>query len=55
MSDFIEIVLGLVFDLVEAVLEIWLGQFSWPETTRGTVCLGALILVLAIIIWWDLK
>jgi hypothetical protein len=55
MSDFIEAILGLVFDLLEAVLELWLGQYSWPETTRGRISLVVLLLVLGIMIWWELK
>jgi hypothetical protein len=51
MSDILE----LLFNLLEAVVELWLGDFSWPDTTLGRLCLGALIVFLAGLIWWELR
>jgi hypothetical protein len=59
MSEILELVLELMLNLagcfLEAMTDIWLGDLTWPDNQAGRISWCAVLLVLAGLIWWELR
>jgi hypothetical protein len=47
-------VLELLLDVIACLLEIWLGDFKWPDTTAGRLFWCVILLFVGGLIWWEL-
>ena len=52
MSELLEF-LGLLLDVVGSLLEAWFGE--WSDTLAGRIFWGVILLLLAGLIWWELR
>jgi hypothetical protein len=63
ISSVAEIILGLVFeilgDVLQLILELWIGDVSWNRSSSGILSSSAFWIIvnilLAGIIWWELR
>ena len=46
MSDLLELLLDLAINMLGAVAEAWLGDFSWPDTLISRIVLGVILFLL---------
>ncbi len=53
MSILLELVLELLLDVIGCLLEAWFGD--WSHTLAGRIFLGVILVLLAGIIWWELR
>ena len=58
MSEILEFVLEFLFDcagyLLEAMLDIWLGDLSWPDSRGAQIFWCGVIVLLGVLIWREL-
>lgn len=59
MSEVLEMVFEVAFNIFGCVLEIlaeaWLGDFDWPDTKASRAILCAIITLLGVLIYWELR
>jgi len=55
MSDFLELILDLALNVIGALAEAWLGNFSWPDTPISRILWGVILILLGVLIWWELR
>jgi len=59
MSEILELVMELMLDLagcvLQAVAEIWLSDFSWPDTKARRVFWCVVLVFIGGLLWWDLR
>jgi hypothetical protein len=59
MSEILELVLELLFDLAGSVLgaiaEIWLSDWSWPDTKAKRIFWCVVLVLIVGAIWWDFR
>ena len=55
MSEFLELFMGLIFDVVGGLLELIFPGFLEAETWRNRILWGVVLLLLGGIIWWELR
>jgi hypothetical protein len=48
-------VLELVLDLICGLLDVWLGDFEWPDTLASRVFWSVILVLLGGLIWWELR
>ena len=59
MSEVFELVLDLVFNVIGGLFEIWTGDWAggsaWPDTKGSGIFWGVVLMVLADVIWWEVR
>jgi len=55
MSEVLEMLAGLFFDVICAVVEAFAGDFTLPDTKAGRIILCVIIVLLGVVIWWELR
>jgi len=55
MSEILELVLQLIFGLLEFFAESWFGSASIPDTRTSRIALGTIIALVALTIWLELR
>ena len=55
MSEVLELILDLVFNVIGFLAEAWLEDFLWPDTRTNRVIWCIILTVLGGLIWWELR
>jgi len=59
MSEFLEILLEVALNVIGAILEIvpdvWFSDLAWPDTKASRVILSIILILLAAIIFCELR
>ena len=49
------VLLEVVFELILGLLEVWLGDLSWPGTKASRIFWAIVLLLVGGVIWWELR
>jgi hypothetical protein len=55
MEDILEILFSLLGGILEIFGEALIGDFTWPDSKAGRICLCIVIVLLGIVIWRELS
>jgi hypothetical protein len=54
MEVIFEILLSVVAEILGDIADAFIGEFTWPDSKAGHICLGIIILFLGILIGREL-
>ena len=55
MSEGLELILDLVFNVIGFLAEAWLEDFLWPDTRLTRIFWCIILVILGGLIWWELR
>jgi hypothetical protein len=55
MEDILEILFSILGGILEIFGDALIGDFTWPDSKAGRICLGIIILALGAVIWCELR